>query len=1134
MVDVPSAPEPYRFREPRQARIYARLLLVGENAAAFYRDVCQLLDGTVRLETGTHTIAFNLREIESAIRDVLLPLVDPARLREARRRAKGKNKATHREEVEALLETLGLTGIPRAAETWRQLAFPEGDTGLHRLAHRDNLAGPRSLSDAFRQLVDDVEELLDVVLDRFEARYVSYTRRLDRLLAVPAPTTADIEELQKQIPNSLSALGYFFDRIAHPAWVAPLRRAGFFRKPPEPIHDDGNTIRLPRWPASRWLARMAAVGGVQTEVLEIVMEIPPTKNPRVHEDLADVALALPPVLAELLIPRTSAWIATPHHGLLPEKLGDLLARLARAGRVEAALQLASTLLAVQTDPRGPMLNPAGEAIHWPEAVCHFDLWHYERILDKSVPDLMNVAGVEGFTRLCNVLEDAVRLSRRPEEDSDPEDYSYVWRRSLNDAQFDTLREVLVTAVRRAAEQLVQSDPRRLPLLVQRLEARPWRIFHRLALHLLRVSQERSLDLAAERLTQRALFDAIGLRREYRLLLRERFGDLSPETRAVILAWIEAGPDREQVATTLQSWSGAPVGDTEIDSYINRWRVEQLAILVPQLPEIWKRRYAEWKGDGPEPEDPLLTVQVSAAYGSRSPKSAEEFRAMTVGEIIVFLNSWTPPNDVWAEPSRGGLETAFTAAVEAEPGRFAADAMSFVGVGPAFLTALLWGLRNAIKDPSWTWAPVIDLCSVIADPTDGPPEGKREWLGARLAVASLIVQGLRREPSTIPLSLRGRVWLVLEALAGDPDPTPKDEARRGSQLEAATLSINTVRGEAMHGVIAYALWIRRDLDQQPDAEEKRARGFGEMPEVRETLDAHLDRGRDPSLAIRSVFGRWFPWLALLDRVWTAAHVPAIFPSDPSLGGLRDAAWDTYVTSCLPYDDALPLLEEEYRRAAARVGLKGRTKESGENPDEALANHLTTFYARGKIPLEDSRGPIATFFAHAPVELRRRALARVGRALAREQKPVPPVILERMTCLWAARFEAIRTAAKPPDDGRELEAFGSWFTSGAFDDTWVLGELERVLERTGRIDTDHAVISRLAELCSATPRAAAICIRHMVQGDRDGWVVLGSSEQIRVIADHALKSEGPEAKAAGVHLVNVLVAQGHPEFKELLSD
>jgi hypothetical protein len=198
---------------------------------------------------------------------------------------------------------------------------------------------------------------------------------------------------------------------------------------------------------------------------------------------------------------------------------------------------------------------------------------------------------------------------------------------------------------------------------------------------------------------------------------------------------------------------------------------------------------------------------------------------------------------------------------------------------------------------------------------------------------------------------------------------------------------------------------------------------------------------------------------------------------------------------------------------------------------LAN-LTTFYARGKIRLEDSQGPIATFFEYAPVDLRRRALVGIGRGLAREKKPIPPVILERLTRLWEARLEAIRAAAR--DHGRELEAFGWWFTSRALNDAWVLRELETVLELTERIDPHHEVINRLAEVCSAEPRAAAVCIRHIVQGDRDGWVVLGSSEQIRESAGRALKSADREARTAGVHLVNVLVARAHTEFKDLLSE
>jgi hypothetical protein len=90
MVDPPTPPDPYQFREPRQERIYRRLLLVSQNAAAFYRGLYRYLDGSVQLETAAHTIGHNLSEIESAMRDVLVPLADSGKLAGAKRRLKGK------------------------------------------------------------------------------------------------------------------------------------------------------------------------------------------------------------------------------------------------------------------------------------------------------------------------------------------------------------------------------------------------------------------------------------------------------------------------------------------------------------------------------------------------------------------------------------------------------------------------------------------------------------------------------------------------------------------------------------------------------------------------------------------------------------------------------------------------------------------------------------------------------------------------------------------------------------------------------------------------------------------------------------------------------------------------------------
>src|SRR2546430_3803080 len=46
-----------------------------------------------------------------------------------------------------------------------------------------------------------------------------------------------------------------------------------------------------------------------------------------------------------------------------------------------------SLIDVQPDPRAPMNTPDGEI--WPlEACAKFDLWHYEQILKKNIPDLI--------------------------------------------------------------------------------------------------------------------------------------------------------------------------------------------------------------------------------------------------------------------------------------------------------------------------------------------------------------------------------------------------------------------------------------------------------------------------------------------------------------------------------------------------------------------------------------------------------------------------------------------------------------------------------------------------------------------------------------------------------------------------
>ncbi len=288
------------------------------------------------------------------------------------------------------------------------------------------------------------------------------------------------------------------------------------------------------------------------------------------------------------------------YAVLPEKLGAFITHLARGGQAEAALLLARPLLAVLAEPmvaEGTGKDTDSHAL--PKLRVRFDLQCYEQILRKNIPDLTAAAGADAIQLLCDLLEAAIRLSRHPEDDDGAEDYSYIWRPAVEDHgqnRSPGVRDLLVSAVRDAAEQIAKPDPARVPGMVKRLEGRPWRIFHRLALHLLRLFPHEASALIAERLTDRVRFDATGLRHEYALLARDRFGYLSPDEQATILSWIDGRPNLGQ------STSGQAT-DAQAERYDRIWKLNRLAPIRDSLPPEWSDRYAKWVAELGEPEHP---------------------------------------------------------------------------------------------------------------------------------------------------------------------------------------------------------------------------------------------------------------------------------------------------------------------------------------------------------------------------------------------------------------------------------------------------------------------------------------------------------------------------------------------------
>jgi hypothetical protein len=70
-VERPSA---LPFASNRQELIHRRLeWLVGPGPAAFFKDACRLMDENMPLENTAHMAGHAMREVESALREVMLP-----------------------------------------------------------------------------------------------------------------------------------------------------------------------------------------------------------------------------------------------------------------------------------------------------------------------------------------------------------------------------------------------------------------------------------------------------------------------------------------------------------------------------------------------------------------------------------------------------------------------------------------------------------------------------------------------------------------------------------------------------------------------------------------------------------------------------------------------------------------------------------------------------------------------------------------------------------------------------------------------------------------------------------------------------------------------------------------------------
>jgi hypothetical protein len=719
--------------------------LIGEGAAALFRDACRLADDGFGLESQATLVWHCAREIESAIRKALKPVAPFDAVANAERR----NAALS----EAIIRELGLSDADAAIAWWTKVE-------LHGLAHRANLGPPRPFTPADWQTYLTA---LELILAAFEARYVRMIERLDALLAMtPAAAGAETKKLLCSVPptGQANALRHFFER-ADARWLRDLPDC-ILDDPPgrEFAIDQPGWFKWPRWHAARYLAKVAPdePARVYAKVMKVLEGRP--ENPSIHTDLIQAAAHFPaPNMASWAM-EEAAWLRA-QAGLfmgVSRDFAKATEMLVSAGLVDEAFAVGEAVVGLGETPSQRRREPFLRA--------------NEHEYGKALEVIAGALTKADARRAAAYLVDVVELAEAQVYPETRDRWSSIWRTSIaddgtNDAD-ETLNR-LADALRDALE-AAATDQQAVEGLHELLVsgASKSSLLHRFAIHVATVGREFAPALARAAASDPATYTS----------------DTWLEAHRLIEA-IGPGLDADGIDNAIAAIRASGIVESKQDELVGVLDgLRAGATPAPVVGEPMFRGYP-WV---PPP----------------SPVSVERLARWSVPRTVRYLTQWQAAGHRDGDM----LEFAFLEVVKANPSRWSRAGTKVVGLSPDFLLRYFSGLREAAKDGATlngeALARLLEAGLVTGrswlDPGYEDVRKSAAWL-----VRDCLSADRLRLTST---ASRDALWAVVGALLTDPSPVSVTTSGRSDSEELALAAMNHTRSISTSLIVVYARWLNR--------------------------------------------------------------------------------------------------------------------------------------------------------------------------------------------------------------------------------------------------------------------------------------------------------------------------------------
>lgn len=743
-----------------------------------------------------------------------------------------------------------------------------------------------------------------------------------------------------------------------------------------------------------------------------------------------------------------------------------------------------------------------------------EVYHYKEILEKSFKIFFDSYPSKAVEVLFNLLEMMISLKIK---DPSANDYTGIWCSDLSEPTIEASHDVegiVSAAFRDYAINYIGENSNHLAHVLSLLDKKDWIIFKRLKFFILSKKHLLLPDISRSLLSKVELIRDYEIHREYLIFLKAASTLLDKKSLKRLLFEIEKGPKDSLV-------DSESLNEEEkyfIEMRATYWKRERLVAIFNKLDANSKKILSNLEVEIKQHEEKHPPAPTDVWYGPQSSKTVEDLKALNSKQLIETLNKEPKKSKTFWTSSREGLARNFEALVKDDPNIIKDLLEDFTKDEPIYLSSLYSGVKQGLaRFDENNWENLLKftfhlLSSNINKKADVETDS---WKYVRLNVAWLLNAALQQKSKVLHTDLADETWEIIECLCSDMDPV-EDENSNDSQLRAYDRAINSVRGEALHCVIQFAL--RRHSDNKnskvPVMEDR----------VRSILDQHIDLNYEKSLPVRSVYGRFLPWLILMDKTWVSSVLHKLFPNDKNKAAFLYSVWNTYLLSCPVYDNVFETIEFQYRNAVSRLNVSEDVS-GNEKPNDKLAEHLMVLYWRSKLSLESDL--LKEFYLNANIQYKQSAISFIGRSIKNTGDKIPQEITKRLVDLFNSRL----AEAKPSGKYKELASFGWWFTSNQFDPKWRLEILNTLLQNNVDIEPNFDFIETFNELKDVDATLVLSCLELSILRDKSLLRVVYKKE-IKELLNYFLKSQDDEVVKTAKKLINRLGSKGFLEFRELV--